>query len=102
MLQHGVKVLDGVHTGMVCAVMAAVHALATITVSTRSVCQVISSNPDTCGSFMVQWGMQSWPEDGKYKCLETLPAPEPHRLDAFLSQLTSSGSELKLRSVVSE
>jgi len=96
MLQHGVKVLDGVHTGMV---MAAVHALATVTVSTRSVCQVISSNPDT---FMVQWGMQSWPEDGKYKCLETLPAPEAHRLDAFLSQLTSSGSELKLRSVVSE
>ena len=65
-----------------------------------SICQVISSNPDTSGSFILQWGLQCWPEDGKYKCLETLPTPESNRLDVFLGQLTASGSELKLMYVM--
>jgi len=62
-----------------------------------SVCQVISSNPDTSGSFLLQWGLQCWPEDGKYKCLEPLPTTESNKLDVFLGQLGSNGSELKLK-----
>ena len=62
-----------------------------------SVFQVISSNPDTSGSFLLQWGLQCWPEEGKYKCLEPLPTTESNKLDVFLGQLGSNGSELKLK-----
>ena len=47
----------------------------------------------------MQWGLRCWPEDGKYKCLETaMTAAETNRIDVFLSH--QLGSELKLQSVL--
>jgi len=60
------------------------------------VLQVVSG--DVTGSFIVQWGLRCWPEDGKYKCLELATSAESHKIDVFLSQMGSSnGCELKLR-----
>jgi len=61
---------------------------------------VISSNADTSGSFIVQWGLRCWPEEGRYKCLEPLASSaDSNKIDVFLSQIGSAGSELKLRLV---
>ena len=62
-----------------------------------SALQVISANPDASSSFIVQWGLRCWPENGKYKCLEPSPSAELMKIDVLLGQFGSTGSELKLK-----
>ena len=75
------------------------HCRCLLSVTNSSILQVISANPDASSSFIVQWGLRCWPENGKYKCLEPSTSAESTKIDVFLGQFGSTASEIKLKCV---